>query len=425
MTVSNNPQNQNAPDETRGWSIGCEKYTCTDRVSITVPRRTANIRDLRDQKTRPSNGIWYTARSQRYLLRVAVSGVEFSGHMRTLFGGSDGVRTLILPKMVRAVQQGAFYQVESLRSVLLNEGLETLGDDRYQRDRRMSFGAFQESGLRRMRLPSTLKRIAHRAFMDCKALRTVSFPTGLEHLGKSCFSGAGLESVELPASLRTVSQAAFSLCRHLKSAKFAEGLEALGTEDYAQAGGWYGAFEKSALENVELPSTLKRIEFATFSGCGDLKDILLPEGLEYIGKECFYKSGLKSVRLPLGLRRIEPDTFGDCESLRNVQLPDGLEVIGKGAFCDSAVEEIRFPTGVKRVFEGAFNGCAKLRRVTLNEGLETLGEKATTCGREVEGTTFSGSGIESVAIPSTLKAIEGKTFSYCASLRSVTFPENS
>ena len=70
--------------------------------------------------------------------------------------------------------------------------------------------------------------------------------------------------------------------------KLSDGLEVLGSGECADAGqGFRGVFEESALERVELPSTLKRIEYNAFQHCKDLKSINLPRKLEYIGKRCF------------------------------------------------------------------------------------------------------------------------------------------
>lgn len=67
-----------------------------------------------------------------------------------------------------------------------------------------------------------------------------------------------------------------------------EGLEVLGTDEYPDDGRrWYGVFGGSALEYIELPSTLKRIEYSAFEDCKNLKSIGLPEMLEYIGEQCF------------------------------------------------------------------------------------------------------------------------------------------
>ena len=70
--------------------------------------------------------------------------------------------------------------------------------------------------------------------------------------------------------------------------KLNEGLEVLGTDEYGDDGKMYsGVFKESAIESVELPSTLKRIEYNTFYNCKNLKNIKLPERLEYVGKKCF------------------------------------------------------------------------------------------------------------------------------------------
>ena len=47
--------------------------------------------------------------------------------------------------------------------------------------------------------------------------------------------------------------------------KFNEGLEVLGTNEYDDDGSMYlGVFQDSSVEHVELPSTLKRIEYCAF-----------------------------------------------------------------------------------------------------------------------------------------------------------------
>ena len=124
--------------------------------------------------------------------------------MKTLFGGSEGVRTIIFPSMLRIVRQAAFCEVKSLLKAALNEGLEVLGTNKFTPDGKWRSGVFQDSGLRSVALPSTLKRLEYGVFMKCKNLKTVRFPEGLEYLEKSCFSETGLESVEFPASLRKI-----------------------------------------------------------------------------------------------------------------------------------------------------------------------------------------------------------------------------
>ena len=69
----------------------------------------------------------------------------------------------------------------------MNEGLEVLGTDEYKEDGDMRAGAFEDSGLRKIKLSSTIKRIEYFAFENCKNLRSIALPDGLTYIGKMCF----------------------------------------------------------------------------------------------------------------------------------------------------------------------------------------------------------------------------------------------
>ena len=81
---------------------------------------------------------------------------------------------------------------------------------------------------------------------------------------------------------------------------------------------WSGVFEGSALENIKLPSTLKKIESCAFGFCTNLKSITLPDSLEYIGEGCFGGSALESISLHPALKTIEDKAFYTCENLKSV-----------------------------------------------------------------------------------------------------------
>ena len=51
------------------------------------------------------------------------------------------------PASLRTISQGAFAECASLRTVALNEGLESLGTDEYGVFRKRLLGVFQNSGL--------------------------------------------------------------------------------------------------------------------------------------------------------------------------------------------------------------------------------------------------------------------------------------
>lgn len=163
------------------------------------------------------------------------------------------IERVFIPRSVREIKKNAFCNCKDLREVIFEEG-------------------------------STLKTIGQEAFRGCINLTRAVLPEGLEKIDLYAFSESGLENVTFPPSLRTVSQGAFSKCKNLRETRLNEGLEVLGTSDCKQNGEMHdGVFQECALESVEFPSTLKRIEYNAFYKCSNLKNIVLPERLEYIG----------------------------------------------------------------------------------------------------------------------------------------------
>lgn len=105
--------------------------------------------------------------------------------------------------------------------------------------------------------------------------------------------------------MRIIHQGAFCKCQNLKKVVFNKGLEVLGTDEYFEGNGiYFGVFEESAVERVDLPSTLKRIEYNAFMACKNLKGVKLPSGLETIGLCAFSKSGLENIVMPQSVRTI-------------------------------------------------------------------------------------------------------------------------
>ena len=90
----------------RGWEDARREYACLDGARIEVLRRTACVRDLDEQKTVPDSAIGYARDRETRTLgqRITVSGVEFDWDMGAVLGGPDGIRTLTLPGMVRALR---------------------------------------------------------------------------------------------------------------------------------------------------------------------------------------------------------------------------------------------------------------------------------------------------------------------------------
>lgn len=156
-----------------------------------------------------------------------------------------------------------------------------------------------------VKLPKNLKTIANYAFHGTTRLSNIELPEGLTYIGYQAFNNSGLERIEIPASVTNIDDNTFAWSYQLKEAVLPEGLTQIPWEMFEGC---------SALEKVNIPSTVQSIGGYAFNGC-KFSSITLPEGLTYIEYYALANTGLKSVELPSTLLRIGHGILGGCDSL--------------------------------------------------------------------------------------------------------------
>ena len=193
--------------------------------------------------------------------------------------------------------------------------------------------AFKCSAIKLIKLPSTLKRLEEGTFNVCKYLISVEIPNGVEYIGRRCFQKSGVEEIVFPASMKEVGSMAFYLCEQLKRVQLNEGLQILGAKEIIRGRECVGGvFYGSGVESISIPSTLKRIETATFDGCKQFRSIEIPDDVEYIGESCFGYTAIDRIKLPPRLTALKSHTFIGCKDLKRVEIPNGVESVGNGCF---------------------------------------------------------------------------------------------
>ena len=122
------------------------------------------------------------------------------------------IEEFVAPPSLREINGLALSCCDKLKRVVLNDGLEKLGQY-----------AFQNSAVESVRFPPLLSELPGGLFCRCRSLRKLELPEHLENIGNGCFYEAGLEEVHFPASVRNIYGDAFQYCSQLRAASFAEG----------------------------------------------------------------------------------------------------------------------------------------------------------------------------------------------------------
>ena len=149
----------------------------------------------------------------------------------------------------------------------------------------LKFGCFSNSGLTEIIVPMDITCLEDSVFSGCDKLRKVSFQDGskLEKIGKMCFSCSGITGFRAPPGLREIGPDAFANCKYLRRVELNEGLEELVVQKGKQYNknrgqvSYDGIFYGSGLEELILPSTLRKINSNALDGCDNLKRIFVKD----------------------------------------------------------------------------------------------------------------------------------------------------
>ncbi len=372
---------------------------------------------------------------------------------------SVAIRSVVIPKTVRHIENSAFLECQALESVIWEEGSELV-----------SIGNFAFLGcvrLEKLAIPRGVESIGRAAFEDCASMTAVLFEEGtsLKCLEDRTFYGcSSLVEMELPQGMETIGHMTFGECRRLVS------LSIPGSVTKIQTDSFYGlcSLERIAVDtdnsvyhatdnclidtaqgilrlgcrNSIIPNdgSVREIGAYAFFDCEGLSELLLPSSVELIDNSAFMESSLVSVDIPRGVKVIGSSAFEQCKSLREVsfesdsalnyifdnafcgcislssiEIPRGVTKIGKSAFesCESLCEvTFEKQSALQMIDMNAFGACLSLTEITLPSSIETIADGA-----------FSGAGLIFVVFDAEARIREmGSAFINCRNLRFVELP---
>ncbi|MBQ1723623.1 MAG: leucine-rich repeat protein [Muribaculaceae bacterium] len=176
------------------------------------------------------------------------------------------------------------------------------------------------------------------------------------------------------------------------------------------------SFFGKKLTSVVLPSTLKSIGMAAFSGCKSLKSITLPSKLTNIGSYAFNGTGLETLTIPSSVAIVGKGAFSRCEQLTTVTCR--AAVIDSYAFLGcTKLTSVLIEGAFRELGISAFNGCKLLTTVSFKNA-----SKIQAIGAEA----FVLSGLKSFEMKgmSSLTEIGDYAFINLTDIQKLTIPAN-
>lgn len=191
------------------------------------------------------------------------------------------------------------------------------------------------------------------------------------------------------------------------------------------------AFTKTAIRFVDFPTKLKTIGSNAFDNRFLTGPLVLPEGLDSIGKEAFQQNYITEVTIPESVRGIGQAAFYDNQYLQSATLNNNMETIVRSLFNNcKKLAVVHGGKNVKNLVYRAFYGCDSLRSIKDVVPVTIDREVFYNC-QKLDSINFSR--IKSIGYDSfyqcyslkeadltTLTSIESRSFIACTGLKKVT-----
>lgn len=184
------------------------------------------------------------------------------------------------------------------------------------------------------------------------------------------------------------------------------------SKKYKVTGIGVGTFNYARVSSVTIPVTIDSIGANAFQYCTNLRSLDIPQNVRYIGEGAFLGcTGFRAMVLPENLEIISTSLFNNCINLESVNIPESVAAIGASAFegC-SSLKSVDIPSNVKSIGEHAFSFCSKLTNIVIPYGVEGI----------EPGTFWNCESLENITLPETLKYIYGRAFEECRAIKDIT-----
>ncbi len=175
------------------------------------------------------------------------------------FCGFGNIAQVVVPrtldgKAVVAIADGAFHGCSALKTVVLHDGIRSLGEETFK----------ECTALSQILDMTGVTHIGRECFYRCVSLKTVDLPNTLVSLEHSAFVLSGITQITIPGSLKLLGGTVFFLCKDLKEVLIEEGVETIG----------HGCFEECKnLRSVNIPASVKMVIKNAFRGCPRLSEM--------------------------------------------------------------------------------------------------------------------------------------------------------
>ena len=367
---------------------------------------------------------------------------EVTGIGSFAFFQCDSLTSVVIPETVKTLGAGVFSYSTALDTVILPESLTVMGQIMFKNCTGLKYANIPSSitsipketfygctSLESFTIHPGVTTIEEQAFIDCLSLTAIEFPSSVTTIEPYAFASTGLTELVLPNTITNISTGAFSYCRDLVSVVLPDSITSIPSSLFREC---------HSLPYVDIPKSVTDIESHVFSECHSLTHIELPDCMTTIGDQLFNNCySLENVDIPETVTSIGYEAFNNCTTFTRIVIPPLVTTIGRSAFagCINA-QSANLPPNITSVPNYLFSGCKSLKGVEIPASVTTIGKSAFYGCTQLEkvnipyGVTsiessayYNCSSLSDVYIPPTVQSIGSSAFSQCRNLKYIEIPK--
>ena len=408
-----------------------------------------------------------------------LSAVTFNSELSSLgdyaFANNSYIKSVVIPSTVSTISDYAFSNCINLLSVKLVETIITdENDDVVSVEGATSIGKCSFENCRSLYtliIPRTLSTIGEGAFKNCENLEEVDLSeTTVSSIPEYAFYYCkSLETIEFSQNLESIGTTTFEGCDKLNYTVYGNGCY-FGTADNPYK--WLVKARAKTIIDVSVHPDCVKIYGGAFKSCTYLKRVVIPAtctdierclngltNVEYIelpyvsenvfGQAIFgvansnVSSKLKTVIINGGTT-IPTSAFEGISTITKIEITGDITTIGESAFKDCKNANIILPATITRIEASAFENSGIREFEVKTTSMNSLGNDAfKNCVHLVSanlykldstsnyytknnystGTFYGCTSLETVVLPNGSVCINTRMFYGCTSLESISIPD--
>lgn len=237
----------------------------------------------------------------------------------------------------------------------------------------------------------TLTEIGDLALSEVKGLKNFIVPEGIVRIGMGAFWESTVETVKIPSTVIEIGESCFEDCKGLKEFDLPATVTVLGTDVFCGC---------AQLKTITLPEGMTSIPNGFLQGCVALTKVNIPSSVTMIGElalsEC---EMLSETNIPDGVTKLGKFAYAYTPALRTLPIPSSVNEMGNGVFYQSGIQESVLPETITVIPNGTYQCCANLKEFIVGDNVTaiepevffwcfgltriTLGAQVATIGKDV------------------------------------------